>query len=220
MRFLRRLATVPLVLVAVTLATFALAHAVPGDAATANAGARGATPEALAAFRAEYGLDRPLPAQYLSWLSRSARLDFGVSLRDGRPVRDKIWRALPVTLALAGLAVLLAFALAVPLGIGLGMADRSRFTPLVSGALQLAYALPGAAVALAASPPARRMAARPARSSPAPPVSPCPSLRVWRATNAAPSSSSSTAATCSPRAPAAPDPRASPFTPRATRSSP
>jgi peptide/nickel transport system permease protein len=149
MRIARRLATVPLVLVAVTLATFALAHAVPGDAATANASVRGATPEALAAFRAEYGLDRPLPAQYLSWLWRSARLDFGTSLGDGQDVRLKIRRALPVTLELASLATLLAFALALPLGIGLGMADRSRFTPIVAGGLHLVYALPGAAVALA-----------------------------------------------------------------------
>src|SRR5437868_14035324 len=112
MRFLRRLLSVPLVLVAVTLATFALAHAVPGDAATANASVRGATPEALAEFRAQYGLDRPLPAQYLSWLWRSARLDFGTSLGDGQAVRAKIARALPATLALALLAASFAFALA------------------------------------------------------------------------------------------------------------
>jgi ABC-type dipeptide/oligopeptide/nickel transport system permease component len=149
MRLLRRLLTVPLLLITVTLATFALAHAVPGDAATANADVRGATPEALAAFRGQYGLDRPLPAQYLSWLWRSARLDFGVSLGDGRSVRAKLGRALPVTLTLALLATGLAFLVAMPLGIGLGMADRSRFSAIVAAGLHVVYALPGAAVALA-----------------------------------------------------------------------
>jgi peptide/nickel transport system permease protein len=148
MRLARRVASLPLVLVAVTLATFALAHVVPGDAATANSGT-GASPEAVAAYRAAYGLDRPLAAQYASWLWRSARLDFGRSLVDGRDVRESIAAALPVTLGLAALALAISFAIALPLGIGLGMADRKRFTPFLAGALQLGYALPVAAVALA-----------------------------------------------------------------------
>src|ERR1700761_5219379 len=98
---LRRLVTIPIVLVGVTLVTFALVHAIPGDAALVQAGtSRGASPESLAAMRRQYGLDRPLPSQYASWLARSARLDFGDSLVDARPVRDKIAEALPTSLAL------------------------------------------------------------------------------------------------------------------------
>jgi len=145
----RRLAVVPLVLVGITLVTFALLHALPGDAALVQAGtSRGASPESLAAMRRQYGLDRPLPAQYAAWLARSARLDFGDSLTDGQPVRAKIAAALPTTLALALLAAALAFGVAVPLGAALGFFDRRPWVRASSTALYVAYALPVAAVAL------------------------------------------------------------------------
>ena len=139
----------PLVLLGVTLVTFALVHALPGDAALVQAGtARGASPESLAAMRAEYGLDRSWPAQYAAWLGRSARLDFGDSLVDGRPVRAKIAEALPTSLALALLAAALAFGIAVPLGAALGWLDRKAWARATSAALYGIYALPVAAVAL------------------------------------------------------------------------
>ena len=145
----RRLAVVPLTLFGITLVTFALLHALPGDAVLVQAGtSRGASPESLAAMRHQYGLDRPLPAQYADWLARSARLDFGDSLVDGRPVRAKIAAALPTTLALALLAAALAFGVAVPLGAALGWFDRRRWARGSSAALYVFYALPIAAVAM------------------------------------------------------------------------
>jgi len=145
----RRLVVVPLTLVGITLVTFALVHALPGDAALVQAGtSRGASPESLAAMRRQYGLDRALPAQYADWLARSARLDFGESLVDGRPVRGKIADALPTTLCLALLAAALAFGVAVPLGCALGFFDRAPVVRLSSSALYLLYALPVAAVAM------------------------------------------------------------------------
>lgn len=145
----RRLLTVPATLIGITLVTFALAHALPGDAATLQAGqSRGVSTEAVAALRRQYGLDRPLAVQYAAWIARSARLDFGDSLADGTPVRAKLWAALPTTLALALLGALLAFAAALPLGVALALHDGRAWTRLVSAALALAYATPGAAVAL------------------------------------------------------------------------
>jgi peptide/nickel transport system permease protein len=145
----RRLVVVPLTLVGITLVTFALVHALPGDAALVQAGtSRGASPESLAAMRRQYGLDRALPAQYADWLARSARLDFGDSLVDGRPVRGKIADALPTTLCLALLAAALAFGVAVPLGCALGFFDRAPVVRVSSSALYLLYALPVAAVAM------------------------------------------------------------------------
>ena len=149
MTLARRLVVVPLTLVGITLVTFALLHALPGDAAMLQMGtSRGASPESLAAMRHQYGLDRSLPAQYADWLGRSARLDFGESLVDGRPVRAKIAEALPVTLALALLAAALAFGVAVPLGAALGWLDRAPLVRATSSALYAVYALPVAAVAL------------------------------------------------------------------------
>ena len=147
----RRLVMVPLTLVGITLVTFVLLHALPGDAALVQAGSsRGGSPESLAAMRHQYGLDRSLPAQYAAWLARSARLDFGDSLVDGRPVRAKIAAALPTTLALALLAAALAFGVAVPLGAALAWCDRCRWARASAAALYALYALPVAAVALLA----------------------------------------------------------------------
>jgi peptide/nickel transport system permease protein len=145
----RRLVVVPLTLVGITLVTFALLHALPGDAALVQAGtSRGASPESLAAMRRQYGLDRSLPLQYADWLARSARLDFGDSLVDGRPVRAKLAAALPTTLVLALLAAALAFGVAVPLGCALGFFDRARFVRGASSALYVLYALPVAALGM------------------------------------------------------------------------
>lgn len=145
----RRLLLVPVTLVGITLCTFALVHALPGDAATLAAGtARGASAESIAATRHAYGLDRPLLVQYADWLGRSARLDFGVSLADGTPVRAKIAAALPTTLLVALLAAALAFAVAIPLGAALGACDRHRWARATAALLYIGYALPTAAVAL------------------------------------------------------------------------
>ncbi len=145
----RRLALVPATLVGITLVTFALVHAIPGDAATLQAGtSRGGSVEAVAAMRRAYGLDRPLPAQYAAWLWRSARLDFGVSLVDGRPVRDNLAAALPTSLLLTLLAAALTFGFAVPLGAALGLYERRAWAQLSSATLYVVWALPGAAVAL------------------------------------------------------------------------
>lgn len=148
---LRRLLLLPPTLLGITLCTFLLLHVAPGDPAEVRAGmGRGVTPESIAAFRAEYHLDEPLATSYLHWLARSARLDFGRSLLDGQPVRDKLAAALPATLSLAFLAVALAYLLAVPLGCALAASDGKRWTRLTTSALYCIYALPTAAVGLAA----------------------------------------------------------------------
>jgi len=146
---LKRLALIPPTLVGITLATFLLVHLAPGDPATARAGnGRGVSAESLAAFRHAYGLDRPLAARYAAWLGRSLTLDFGDSLVDGRPVRAKIAEALPSTLALALLATLFAYGLAVPLGCALAAGDGRRWARAGSAILYLGYALPAAAAAM------------------------------------------------------------------------
>jgi peptide/nickel transport system permease protein len=145
----RRLVTVPATLVGITLVTFALLHVMPGDAATLQAaGSRGASVAAETALRRQYGLDRPLWQQYGAWLGRSARLDFGHSLVDGRPVRDKIAGALPTTLALALLATALAFGVAVPLGVALGLGEGRPWARALTALLYVVYATPAAALAL------------------------------------------------------------------------
>src|SRR5512142_3273694 len=93
---LRRVAAAVATLAGVLSLVFVVLSAAPGDPARLAAGnARRITPEVLHAFRAAYGLDRPLPVRFARWASRATRLDFGRSLQDGRPVRARIAETLP-----------------------------------------------------------------------------------------------------------------------------
>ena len=88
---LRRAASALLTLLGVLALVFGLLAAAPGDPAAHGRDGRGAraaavSPEALAAFRNLYGLDRPPLERFGLWIVRAARLDFGLSLSDGRPV--------------------------------------------------------------------------------------------------------------------------------------
>lgn len=75
------------------------------------------TPQALEDARLMLGLDQPIAIQYLDWLGKAARLDFGISYATQRPVLPDLLYYLPATLQLAGLALLLTLGLSVPLGI-------------------------------------------------------------------------------------------------------
>ena len=86
------------------------------DVATAMAG-EGATAEAIETIRKQYGLDRPLAVQYVEWLGRALRGDFGDSLYFRTSVSALVAERMPVTLALGAAAILFALALSVPLGV-------------------------------------------------------------------------------------------------------
>jgi len=104
----RVLQSVIVVLIAFTL-TFFLLHLAPGDAAIARIGGAGdGNPEQLAALRAELGLDRPWYAAYATQLLSVVTFQFGESLRNGRPVIDLIAAALPNTVQIAALSLLVA----------------------------------------------------------------------------------------------------------------
>lgn len=75
------------------------------------------TPQALAEARSALGLDRPLGIQYLDWLARAVRLDFGTSYVTRRPVLGDLLYYLPATLELAGVSLLLTIVVSVPLGV-------------------------------------------------------------------------------------------------------
>ncbi len=95
---------------------FLLIHLVPGDPVEVMLG-ESARPGDRAALRAQLGLDQPLAVQLVDYLQRLVHLDLGTSLHSRRPVADVLWERLPATLELAGMALLLAVLIAVPLGI-------------------------------------------------------------------------------------------------------
>lgn len=99
-----------------TVVVFLGVRALPGDPALALAG-EDRSPEALAAIRHHYGLDQPLPVQFAQYVHRVAQGDFGVSIRTGTPVSSMLATALPVTVELSVLAILIAAALGVGAGV-------------------------------------------------------------------------------------------------------
>ncbi len=114
----RLLMLVPL-MIGVSLVVFVLLHLGPNDPAMSYLRLSGIPPtdQALAEARVELGLDQPLPVQYLSWLGKAVRLDFGQSYVTGAPVTDHLLQYLPNTLYLAGVSIALVIVLSVPLGI-------------------------------------------------------------------------------------------------------
>jgi peptide/nickel transport system permease protein len=130
---LRRLAFAAFLVFAVSSASLLLVELAPGDYVTGRLGVQ-ATPEEMAALRASYGLDRPIATQYVDWLSRAARFDFGRSLANGRPVAELISDAAINTATLAITALVLATLIGLPLGVFSG----ARATGVLSGLIRAA----------------------------------------------------------------------------------
>ncbi|MGL4490458.1 MAG: ABC transporter permease [Rhizobiaceae bacterium] len=111
-----RLALGILSLLAVSLLIFGATEILPGDVASAVLG-QGATPETLAAFRKELGLDRPASVRYFEWFFSAIQGDLGQSMTNKREILPELMKKFKNTLFLAGVAALIA----VPISVGLGI---------------------------------------------------------------------------------------------------
>lgn len=106
------------ILLGMTAITFAVSRAIPVDPVVAAIGQQASDhPAIVAAFRARWGLDEPLPIQYLTYLSNLLHGDLGVSLYTSRPVIQDLGDYMPATIELATFTILLSAAISVPLGI-------------------------------------------------------------------------------------------------------
>ena len=112
----RRLLYLVPVLIAVSLLTFSIASLLPGDLAYVILGDQ-ATPEKVAALRADMGLDQPILWRYLGWLGHVLQGDFGRSFRTGQTVLQAVAERLPISIELMLLAQLGALAIGVPVAI-------------------------------------------------------------------------------------------------------
>jgi len=113
----RLLQIIPLVIV-ISMLCFALMHAIPGGPTGMLANNPKISADDIARVRANFGLDQPLPMQYLKWLGRVAlHGDFGYSFVTGEPVLTMIMRRLPATLELMGSAFLIALLVGMSIGI-------------------------------------------------------------------------------------------------------
>lgn len=111
----RALQAIVLAIGASTL-TFILLHAVPGDPVRTILG-EFATEEQVAALRHQIGLDRPIPEQYVVWLSNALRGNLGNSIAMNLPVSELILDRLPRTAELVALAIIFALSIGIPIGV-------------------------------------------------------------------------------------------------------
>ena len=129
----RLIALVPTVFL-MSIVVFSMTLLIPGDAAQVILGAK-ASAEARQDLRVKLGLDRSIPEQYLIWISKVVRGDWGYSIRTGRPVLEMVAERLPATLLLATAGTLIGLLVAMPLGV---LAALKRNTAVDTGAMILA----------------------------------------------------------------------------------
>ncbi len=138
----RRLAQGVIVIFAVATLVFVLLRVAPGDPLTVLGEQPQLSPAAVDRLRRTFGLDQPVPVQYVRYLANLARGEFGVSLTQHRPVLTAIGDALPNTLLLAAAALLVDFAVGIGVGIVQGARGRSRTDAVLSLVTVTLYSTP------------------------------------------------------------------------------
>jgi len=112
----RRFAFLGLVLFGMSLITFTVSHIVPADPIRIIAGQR-ATKETIEIYRRYYGLDKPLPVQYLLYMKNLMKGNLGESINSRRPVLEDLKDYFPATVELVGFAMLITLLIGIPLGV-------------------------------------------------------------------------------------------------------
>jgi peptide/nickel transport system permease protein len=138
---IRRVAQAVLVVLGVTAVTFILEHLIPGSLAKAILGPRASRP-AIAAFNHANGLDRPVIVQYLVFLGRLARGNLGYSYRLNQSVDSLVLHQLPNDLVLVGSALVLALAIAIPVGMAQATHRDQVTDHLATAAAFTLYSMP------------------------------------------------------------------------------
>ena len=150
MRYLaRRAVWTILAVLGVSVLIFFLVRLLPGNIVDIIAGTEGQLGKAQrAAVLKEFGLDQPLPVQYLRWIGNMLRGNFGWSFRTGQPVAALIVSRLPITIELALLAVLSVALVAIPFGVAASVTRSRRVRTLVQIIGVLGLSLPNFWIAI------------------------------------------------------------------------
>jgi peptide/nickel transport system permease protein len=138
---LQRVGLALLSLLAVSVVVFAITAVLPGDAAQEQLG-QDATPEALAALRAQMGLDVPAPERYVHWLGGLLQGDLGKSATTQLPVTELITSRLPNSLLLAAVTAMFSVPIALALGIAAAVWRGSWFDRAASTAAVAVVSVP------------------------------------------------------------------------------
>lgn len=142
---INKFAHIVCVLLGITLISFVLANISAVDPAEAYARRqyKGAGEERIGEIRQALGFDKSVPVQYISWLKRALRLDFGESYITHKPVMKEMAKALPTTLKIAMLAAAMILSFSIPLGV-LAAAREGKFADsVISGIAFLSLSIPG-----------------------------------------------------------------------------
>lgn len=139
---LRRAALVIPTFLGITLVVFSLVRFLPGDPVEALSGERGMDPARYARLTREFGLDRPLPVQYLAYVGNALRGDLGHSIVTHEPVFREFVERFPATLELSLCAILFALALGLPAGIVAAVKRNTAVDYAVMGASLTGYSMP------------------------------------------------------------------------------
>jgi peptide/nickel transport system permease protein len=140
----KRLLFMAPLLVGITIICFGVMHLAPGSPTDMQTQMNPrASAEAQARLRAMYDLDKPLYHQYWIWVKKLAVLDLGRSFStDHRPVADKIFERLPITILINVLSLILILAIAIPIGVLSAVHQNSLFDKLTSVFVFIGFAMP------------------------------------------------------------------------------
>jgi peptide/nickel transport system permease protein len=114
---LKRLLLAIPTLIGVSMIVFFMLRVLPGDLVQQIAGDNQVTPELRANINKDLGLDKPAYQEYVYWMGGILKLDFGRSLRDRSSIRDRLGHALPTTMEMAILAIMISLLIAIPVGV-------------------------------------------------------------------------------------------------------
>lgn len=138
----RLLGLIPL-LFGITIISFAVIHLAPGKPTSIEQSMNPrVSPEIQTRLIKLYDLDKPLHVQYLHWLKRLVKLDFGRSFIDNRPVAEKILERIPITLAINILSLKIILAFGIPLGIAAALKPNGLFDKTTTFFVFLCFAMP------------------------------------------------------------------------------
>ena len=144
-------------LLGITLITFVIIHLAPGNPAMlklqmgkgqAELGSKAFSEQIIQQTKELYGLDKPLPLQYILWVKRIFTLDFGFSYKDHRNVWDKISERLPITIQLNIISIFLVYLIAIPCGIYSSTHEGSFADKILTVGFFFLYSLPSFWVAV------------------------------------------------------------------------
>jgi len=147
---LKRLAILVPTFIGITVVCFLVIHLAPGEPTSMQAELNPKiTPEAIQQLKRHYGLDKPLPVQYLIWMKNLSRLDFGASISaDSRPVWDKIRERLPITISINVASMIIIFIVSIPLGVISAVRRGSMLDRAITVFVFIGFSIPGFWLAL------------------------------------------------------------------------